>query len=402
MKVLELFAGIGAPRAALTKLGINAKYTPIENDKKVVNVYNNIWKTQHTPTDIRDFNPEENYDLVIAGFPCQPFSMAGKRQGFHDDKGRGDLFAEALRIIKKTNPKYVILENVKGLMQKKHIWIIEEIKQQLADMGYLVNVDLLNSKSFGSIQARERVYIYGTKEHLPPHADKYAFSLSVKNLSDYLEKDVDKKLYYDNEKLQKIINWKSQEKPMEKIATTTTTTKTITTRTQPGTASQQVVADNVGGAEKINILQYKNYYYIPRASDGKLCSGAFNRIWSNPKHIGTITSSGTLKIDELMEKRLRIPGLFSKTFNSENYITGENSQSFGTLTASGANSYQRILLKDLKIRSLTPRESYRLMGFADYLFNRVKHLPKTHLYFTAGNSMEVNTVEAVLKSILSI
>ncbi len=360
MKVLELFAGIGAPRAALTKLGINAKYTPIENDKNVVNVYNNIWKTNHTPTDIRDFIPEENYDLVIAGFPCQPFSNAGKGQGFHDDKGRGDLFAEALRIIKKTNPKYVILENVKGLMQKKHIWIIEEIKQQLADMGYLVNVDLLNSKRFGSIQARERVYIYGTKEHLPPHAEKYAFSLSVKNLSDYLEQEVDEKLYYDNDKLQKIIKWKSQEKPLQKTTTTTTTTtKTITTRTQPGTASQLIVADNVGGAEKIDI-------------------------------------------EDIINNRTNIPALFYKSFNQENYITGHNSQSSETLTAQGANSRQRILLKDLRIRSITPRESYRLMGFADYLFNRVKHLPKTHLYFTAGNSMEVNTIEAVLKSILSI
>ncbi len=359
MKVLELFGGIGAPRAALERLGIKATYKLVEFDKNVVNVYNKLWNEENETIDIRNFKTTDHYDLVVAGFPCQPFSNAGKSQGFDDEKGRGNLFKEAIRVIKETNPKYVILENVKGILQKKHIWIIEEINQQLGKMGYLVNTGLLNAKQYGSIQARERVYIYGIKDKPPQHAVNHSFNLSMKTLADYLEKDLEDAKYYKEEKLQKIIKWKAQEKPLKKATTTTTTTKTITTRTQPGTASDLIVIDNVGGQERVDL-------------------------------------------EDIITNRTRIKGLFYESFNSENYITGHKSQSFGTLTAQGANSRQRVLLEDLKIRSITPREAFRLMGFADYLIDRVIHLPKTHLYYTAGNSMEVGTIEGVLKSILYI
>ncbi len=355
---LDLFGGIGAMRFALQKLGFNVESKYVDYDKKVVNVYNKLWEEDNKPIDIRDFKPRwGNFDLITAGFPCQPFSQAGKGQGLHDEKGRGDLFLETLKIVSKVKPKYVVFENVKGILNKKHKWIIEEIFWAMKKLAYTVEIELLNSQDFNSVQARQRVFIICTKGRKIKNIEQFKTPLT-KTLKDYLEKEVDEKLYYGPDKLEKILNWKAYKKPLNNISTITSTkTKTITTRTQPGTSSQIVVVDNVGGKEKINL-------------------------------------------EELLENRAKIDGLFYKSFNSENYITGENSKKFGTITAQGANSRQRVLLKDLKIRGITPRETYRLMGFSDEMFDRVKDLPKTNLYFTAGNSMEINTITAVLKTIL--
>ncbi len=400
MKILELFGGIGAPRAAMERLGKQASFKLVEFDKKVVNAYNKVWGTNEPIIDIRNFKTDVDYDMIIAGFPCQPFSQAGKGQGFDDDKNRGDLYKETLKIIKEISPEYVILENVKGILNKAHKWIVDEILLELREMGYTVEAKLLNSHDFGSVQARQRVYIYGTKNGEIKDIEQFKKPLT-KTLKDYLEKgDIEEKLYYGPDKLQKILNWKAQEKPLSKITTTTTTTKTITTRTQPGTASQLLVADNVGGMEKIDILQYNNYFYVPRQKDGKLIPGSYNRVWNNPSKIGTVNVSNPLKIDELMKNRTKIDGLFYETYNAENYVTGEDSDKFGTITAQGANSKQRVLFKDLKIRSITPRESWRLMGFKDTHFDKVKDLPKSHLYFTAGNSMEVGTIKVVLECLI--
>lgn len=395
-KVLELFGGIGAPRIALEKMGVKADYKYIDFDKRQVNMYNLMFNENNEVQDIRDYKSTDKFNLVVAGFPCQPFSIAGKGQGLHDDKGRGDLYLETLRVIDLAKPEFVVFENVKGILSAKHKWIIEEIESEMKKRGYQVKTHLLNSHDFNSVQARQRVFIVCSKREIQD-IENFKKPLT-KKLLDYLEDNVDENLYYDDDKINKILAWKSQEKPLSKVSTITTTkTKTITTRTQPGTASQLTVADNVGGAEKIDILQYKNYYYHRRVKDNKLIPGAYNRVWNNPEKIGTVASSNVLKIDELMDERTRVPELFYKSFNAENYVTGENSQTFGTITANGANSRQRVLLKDLRIRSITPRESWRLMGIDDKYFENVKHLPKSHLYFGAGNSMEINTIEAILK-----
>ncbi len=314
IKHLDLFGGIGAMRIALNNLGFNVKSKYVDYDKKVVNVYNKLWEENNIPIDIRDFKGENGaYDLITAGFPCQPFSVAGKHQGLHDEKGRGDLFLETLRVVKEVNAPNVIFENVKGILSKKHKWIIDEISIEMSLLGYNVKVELLNSHDFNSVQTRQRVFIICSKNKIKPIWP----TILTKTLKDYLETNVDASLYYDKNTLDKILAWK----------------------------------------EKINL-------------------------------------------DSIMENRTRIPGLFYKTFNAENYITGEKSEKFGTLTASGANSRQRIILKDLKIRSITPRESWRLMGISDIMFDKVKDLPKTTLYFTAGNSMEINTITAVLQTVL--
>lgn len=96
---------------------------------------------------------------MVGGFPCQAFSIAGKRQGFADK--RGSLFFEIIRIIKQTKPKYLLLENVKGLLHHDEGNTFKTIIQSLAELGYAVQWQVLNSKDFGVPQNRERIYIVG-------------------------------------------------------------------------------------------------------------------------------------------------------------------------------------------------------------------------------------------------
>lgn len=100
------------------------------------------------------------FSLLIGGFPCQAFSVAGKRQGFEDT--RGTLFFEIARILKEKKPRYFILENVKGLLSHESGRTFQTIVRVLADIGYRVQWQVLNSKDFGVPQNRERVFIIGS------------------------------------------------------------------------------------------------------------------------------------------------------------------------------------------------------------------------------------------------
>lgn len=111
--------------------------------------------------DATKINPEElpDFDLLVGGFPCQAFSIAGKRQGFKDT--RGTLFFDIARILKHKRPRHFILENVKGLLSHDSGETFKTILKVLSDIGYRVEWQILNSKFFGVPQNRERVYIVG-------------------------------------------------------------------------------------------------------------------------------------------------------------------------------------------------------------------------------------------------
>lgn len=101
----------------------------------------------------------EDFDLLVGGFPCQAFSVAGHRKGFEDT--RGTLFFEIARILKDKRPRYFLLENVRGLLSHDKGKTFQTILEVLTDMGYSVRWNLLNSKDFGVPQRRERVFIEG-------------------------------------------------------------------------------------------------------------------------------------------------------------------------------------------------------------------------------------------------
>lgn len=202
---IDLFAGIGGVRLGFESAGFK---TIFANDfepscKETYDI--NFSSTPLTVADIRDLDPKKlpNFDLLLGGFPCQPFSIAGYRQGFNDEKDRGNLFFQIAKIIQEKKPKAFMLENVKNLFTHDKGNTFKVILETLSSLGYYVDVKIMNSMEYGNVpQNRERVYIVGfsSKAMLSNFAwpDKLLLS---RTLQDVLEKDVDDKYYYKGKPL---------------------------------------------------------------------------------------------------------------------------------------------------------------------------------------------------------
>lgn len=166
LKCASFFAGVG---------GIDLGF---ENTGKFETVYANEFDTYPAKTmeenfnlkvdvkDIKEVKPDDipSVDVIMGGFPCQAFSIAGYRHGFEDEKGRGTLFFEMLRLIKAKKPRVVFAENVKNLVSHDNGNTFRVIKEALEDAGYHVKSQVLNAMEYGNIpQNRERIYIVGFK-----------------------------------------------------------------------------------------------------------------------------------------------------------------------------------------------------------------------------------------------
>ena len=160
MRFIDLFAGIGGFRIALEEFGHKCVFSS-EMDKYCQKVYEDNFKD--TPSgDITQIseNSIPDFDILTAGFPCQPFSYAGRQEGFND-KTRGTLFFDVLRIIKAKRPKMFLLENVKGLKSHNNGETMDIILSSLKELGYDVHWKILDSHKFGVPQKRERWYCVG-------------------------------------------------------------------------------------------------------------------------------------------------------------------------------------------------------------------------------------------------
>ena len=160
MKILELFGGIGACSKALEKLGIDYEIVDyVEIDKYAVASFNAIHGTNFEPQDICNWNKDIDVDLIMHGSPCQDFSLAGKQAGGDEGSGtRSSLMYETLRIVEKLKPKYVIWENVKNLLSKKHRHNFDSYLEIMESLGYKNYYQVLNAKDYGIPQNRERIF----------------------------------------------------------------------------------------------------------------------------------------------------------------------------------------------------------------------------------------------------
>lgn len=166
LKFIDLFAGTGGIRLALEQtckeLGVRSKCVfSSEIDKKAAQSYE-LNFNENPLSDITQVTDCPDFDLMLAGFPCQTFSYAGKQRGFADIKGT--LFFDVERILKKKKPKYFLLENVRGLTTHDKGRTFQTIKDSLKSIGYSVEYLLLNSSNFDVPQNRVRIYIIGTLE----------------------------------------------------------------------------------------------------------------------------------------------------------------------------------------------------------------------------------------------
>ena len=188
-KFIDLFAGIGGIRIPFEELGGKCVFTS-EWDKYSQKTY--LANYGELPSgDITKINPKDipSHDLLIGGFPCQPFSMAGLKKGFDDT--RGTLFFNILEILREHKPKAILLENVKNLKGHDKGKTFEVITKHLEELGYTVHTKVLNAKNFGVPQNRERIYIAGFLEECSFEFPEPPYTKT--RLGDILEEDVNPK-----------------------------------------------------------------------------------------------------------------------------------------------------------------------------------------------------------------
>lgn len=356
LKILELFGGIGACSKALERLGIEYEIADyVEIDKYAVKSYNAMHNTNFEPQDICNWDKEIDVDLIMHGSPCQDFSVAGKQAGGDEGSGtRSSLMYETLRIVKKLKPKYVIWENVKNVISKKHIHNFNNYIERMNELGYISYYQVLNSKDYGIPQNRERVFTISIRNDIntdfefPPKQE-----LKLK-LKDMLEDNVNEK-YYLSEKLVNCFmsdgtgTYPRRERFLQNI-----------NRKNQDIANSIITTE--GNKPTCNFLRIKNG-----------------------------TKQGYLKAHEGDSVNLSYP-----TSNTRRGRVGE--QVSQTLQC---NDAMGVVNGDLKIRKLTPLETWRLMGFDDEDFEKASKVnSNTQLYKQAGNSIVVNVLEAILTNLL--
>ena len=161
MKYLDLFSGYGGFSLGIQRVSESECVGFSEIDKYAIQTYERHFPTHKNFGDIKKIDPKDlpDFDLLVGGFPCQAFSVAGKRAGFEDT--RGTLIYDVLRIIEAKHPEHVLLENVKGLLSHNDGRTFKTIVTAIAKLGYGVEWQVLNAKDFGVPQNRERVFIVG-------------------------------------------------------------------------------------------------------------------------------------------------------------------------------------------------------------------------------------------------
>ena len=167
IKVFEGFAGYGGASFGLIHSGVKFKVIGYsEFDTEAIELYHYNFPDQKNWGDITKIDETKlpDFDLFTGGFPCQPFSTVGKRLGELDT--RGTLFGDIIRICEYKKPKYVLLENVRGLAVGKQKPTFEKIMSELRRIGYDVRWTILNSKDYGVPQNRERIYVVAFREDL--------------------------------------------------------------------------------------------------------------------------------------------------------------------------------------------------------------------------------------------
>ena len=211
IKVLELFGGIGACSKALERLNIDYEIADyVEIDKYAVKSFNAIHNTSFEPQDICKWDKDIEADLIMHGSPCQDFSLAGKQAGGDFGSGtRSSLMYETIRIVEKLKPKYVIWENVKNLLSKKHRHNFDAYLETMEQLGYNNYYKVLNAKDYGIPQNRERVFTVSIRKDIDEGSflfpDKQLLELGLKDLLDDI---VDDEYFLTNYFLTQISNTK--------------------------------------------------------------------------------------------------------------------------------------------------------------------------------------------------
>lgn len=194
-RFIDLFAGIGGIRIPFQELGGKCVFSSEWDKAAKQSYFSNYGEIPFGDITKIDSRIIPSHDVLLAGFPCQAFSIMGKRQGFEDT--RGTMFFEVARILKHHKPKAILLENVKQLLSHDGGKTFDVIRQTLEELGYFIKWKVLNALDFGLPQKRERVIIVGFRDRIKSEVFNFDFNKIPYNLSSIIEDDenIDHKLF---------------------------------------------------------------------------------------------------------------------------------------------------------------------------------------------------------------
>ena len=413
MKFIDLFSGIGGFRSALEMNGHEC-LAFAEIDKYARQSYKAIYNTEDeqewhdvtriTDDDFRHFKNEA--DIIVGGFPCQAFSIAGKRKGFEDT--RGTLFFEIARAIKEVQPSYVLLENVKGLFSHDGGRTFGTIVQALDELGFITEWGLFNSKYWGVPQNRERVYILATrkdkfKEPLLFDLVKQQTEVTTR-LIDVLEDEVDEKYYLSEEKTRKLTLDHDLSDDIEPAINVLGNTSVTGYRAHDVHNSfgltPTIAARDYKGPKQIAVREATKQGYAI-AEQGDSVNVSFPTSTTRRGRVGKQVPQ-TLQAGEVNQGVVINP-LKDKTNYGWHFEQAVyDSQGITrTVKANGGSGNIPKTIEGLRIRKLTPLECWRLQGFTDEQFYKAKDsgVSNSQLYKQAGNSVTVNVVDVIVKQL---
>ena len=201
LRCASFFAGVGGIDLGFEQAGFDVVYAN-EICEKASLTFKKNHEIQLDTRDIRDVQSNEipDFEVMLAGFPCQAFSVAGYRQGFDDEKGRGNLYFELERIMKDKKPPIVFLENVKNLVGHDKGRTFRVIRRSMEDLGYKIHHKVMNSSEYGDIpQNRERIYVVGFQDNDISDSfqfpEKIQLGTTIGEIFDFEER-VDDRYYY--------------------------------------------------------------------------------------------------------------------------------------------------------------------------------------------------------------
>ena len=365
IRYLDFFAGIGGFHSAFSRVGWECLGF-CEIDRFARQSYNAIHNTEgieewHDITRVSDDDFRRlrgRVDIIAGGFPCQAFSVAGKRGGFEDT--RGTLFFEVARAAQQIQPRYLLLENVKGLLNHDKGNTFGTILNTLHELGYAhIEWGVFNTKYWGVPQNRERVFILAelrnepTEPYLLPLLQQQHENGVTARLRDVLETDVDEKYYLSEEKTAKLI---------------------------------ELVGGSVSNHDCIDSRQ--------KSAD---------KVRVYPDFCPTINATETKDIKKVVEETTRVVASLNHYGNDQmNRVYSPDGQAPTVIAVSGGGREPKIVeTPTYRIRKLTPLETWRLQDFTDEQFYKAKAdgVSDSQLYKQAGNSVTVKVVEMIARQI---
>lgn len=415
LRVFEAFSGYGSQSMALRNISIDYEVVAIsEIDKYAIQAYQSIHGNVLNLGDISKINVEDvpDHDLFTYSFPCQDISVAGKTQGIEHGKTRSGLLYECRKIIEAKRPKYLLLENVKNLVGKKFKSDFDKWLEYLEGLGYTNYWDILDAKHFGVPQSRQRVFVVSILgEHKP-----YEFPNSIpldKTIKDVLEDEVDEKYYLSNDKMRSMslklnegYTFEKYKKPTNKIVMSKVVQMVEVRKYEVGVDKLKSELKKAKEKSRLSIMDIANALDVKKTTvehwfrNDNCFSIPSREIWNDLK---TLLNIRTNEFDKsITEFELK-----ENEYDTSNRVYHINGVS-PTLTCDTEATVKKILIPQTtdgifkyRIRKLTTKEYFRLMGLSDADIEKIKcsGVSSSQQYKMAGNSIVVSVLEAIFKQL---